>query len=411
MIDVLKFLKKNLPSSNPFQKKITLSDNKKMTDSEYELVSRFCDIFKAIEDSVEKNQSRAPSGGIFWSSYNRVSGPFELHLRKDRSEIDHSFLFNTRFRDFPTIAYDSDLHTPTPDFWVRRYHRLMKAVPENWRVQIPAQFGEIGWECDGYPVNRLTSINQERVNVMHVAGITHYLEKQTTPRIMEIGAGGGEMGYVFCKALPNATWYDCDLLGSLVYSAIHLAVLLPFKKHYIYVGDLKLSEHIDESLIIRCPKKASQLQNAVVNIPHFLLDDFKGFLELDFTYNTYSFGEMPPNIVEKYSLLLSDFLKNKGVLLEQNGALFEAGGSTPEKILSAQFSQHPWPSLYDGRSILSGPIRIWTNNDVGRVLKENESNLDILELVKGFDDQGDAPDIEYSLDAWGKLGYLFPNGA
>jgi hypothetical protein len=391
-------------------KKIKLADNKPLTDSEYARVEKLCDIFTAISNTAEKVMS-PPEGGIFWSLAKKGNGPFDLHLRKDRNEIDHSFLFNTRFRDFPGIAYELDQYTPKPDFWVRRYIRLRNAVPKKWQVKVPARFGEIGWDVEGYPVNRLTSINQERINAMLISGVGRYLEQQTAPKIMEIGAGSGEMGYTLCKALPNATWYDCDLLGSLVYSTIHLAILLPEKNHYIYVGDLDLPPELDESFIIRSAAAASILKNAVVNIPNFLIQDFVGHLQLHMACNTYSFAEMPQSAVEEYTAALSNMLKDHGVLFEQNGYLFEKDKKSVEDVLLQKFEYQNWSWSFDYGPIKlsSGPMRTWTNNEKTKALYSKISNYNVYKIINSLDDNQDVVDIDYPPIIWDAVSERFPN--
>lgn len=410
--DKLKFRIKtmlDLDDKNPRLTKIRLSDNVSLTDAEFAYVSKFCDIFAAIGE-VAADKVTPPDGGVFWSMAKKGTGPFDLHLRKDRNEIDHSFLLNTRFRDFPAIAYDMDEHTPNPDFWVRRYIRLARAVPKKWHVKIPARFGEIGWNVCGSPVNRLTSINQERINSLHLMGITQYLEAQTAPKIMEIGAGSGEMGYTLCNALPACTWFDCDLLGSLVYSAIHLAVLLPKKRHYIYVGNLDLPAGLDESLILRSAEQAAEMKNAVISIPNFLINDFAGHLNLHFAYNTYSFGEMPQSAAEHYIELLGGFLKERGILFEQNGYFPDKGGDNVIDILAKTFKQQMWLTLFEEDPILNGASRSWFNNAIGadifQLTPDRRKNAVILSL----DDKGDRVDIEYSTEAWSRIRDLFPHG-
>jgi hypothetical protein len=396
--------------NNPNLKKIKLADNTPLSDKEFTLVSRFCDIFTAIGNAAEQ-EAAPPQSGVFWSNAKKGNGPFDLHLRKDRNEINHSFLFNTRFRDFPGMAYEMDEYTPTPDFWVRRYVRLANAMPAKWRVKIPARFGEIGWNVKGFPVNRLTAINQERITAMHLSGITRYLEKQASPRIMEIGAGSGEMGYALCKALPDATWYDCDLLGSLVYSTLHLAILLPEKKHYVYVGNLDLPAGLDESLIIRSAAEASRLENAIVNIPNFLLGDFVGHLQLHFACNTYSFAEMPQSAVTDYADTLARLLHEHGVLFEQNGYFPEKNQRSVVEILGDHFKQQVWhwDNDFGPHTILSGAIRSWSNNAVTDQLYLGIGDYTLYKLIDSLNDRNDRDDIQFPIVVWNKVAELFPN--
>lgn len=392
-----------LPSS-----KIKLADNKRLTDSEFDRINKICDIFTAISDTAGHEIIAPPAGGVFWEKAHHGMGPFNLYLRKNRNEIEHLFLLFNAFRDFCALAYEYEEYTPAPDFWIRRYMRLAQAMPYHWRVHMPARFGELGWNIEGFPVNRWTSINQERINVIALAGITKYLEMQRSPRILEIGAGAGEMGYALCTALPNCTWFDCDLLGCLIYSAIYLTTTLPHKKHYIYVGNQKLPTSLDETLIIRDAETAAKCKNAVIYIPHFLLNDFVGHLHLHFAYNTYSFGEMPKQAVTHYAHLLSHFLKKHGALYEQNGYFPERGGDDPESILATLFNQHYLPPPFDGKMLPNGPVRFWYNNAMGKTIQNYITKNKFAKIIESFNDDKDMVDIEYpNKILWPKVYELF----
>jgi hypothetical protein len=400
------------PESRPSSLKIKLANNKPLTDLEFSRVEKICDIYAAISEAAGE-QGSPPEGGEFWSHAKKGNGPFDLHLRKNRNEIDHSFLFNTRFRDFPAMVYEFDEYSPTPDFWVTRYKQLIKAVSKKWRVKVPARFGEIGWNVGGFPVNRLTSINQERIHALHLNGIISYLEKQAAPKIMEIGAGAGELGYVLCDALPNCSWFDCDLIGSLVYSSIHLAVMLPKKAHYIYVGNLELPAGLDESLIIRSAEKAAKLENAVVNIPYFLMKDFVGHLQLHLAYNTYSFAEMPPAAVVEYADILANLLKDHGILFEQNGNLAKNKEDSVDSVLSQKFKKQllKWNFDHSAVTVLGGANNAWSNNLVTKDLYTNLSPYQVYKITHSMNNNMAIPDIEHANLMWEKVAELFPDCA
>lgn len=388
--------------------KLKLKDNLPLNDQEFNLVCKICDIFASIAREAGNEVISPPLGGVFWQNAKPGMGPFELYARKNRQEINHLFLLYNAFRDFCALAYEFDKYTPKPDFWVRRYIRLTQALPSKWHAYLPARFGELGWNVAGHQINRWTSVNQERISAMSIAGITHYLEQQDRARILEIGGGAGEMGYTLSKALPHSTWYDCDLLGCLIYSAIQLAINLPDKRHYIYVGNLKLSGQIDESLIIRSAEKASQCENAIVYIPHFLIDDFKGCLKLHFAYNTYSFGEMPKAAVTHYTQLLAGFLKDDGILFDQNGYFPERGGDKAEDIIAAQFKLLAWPRQFNGKWLPNGPTRIWCNNQIGSEIQALVTRGQINKVIKSLQDQHDVVDIQYPNELlWPKVYELF----
>lgn len=391
--------------------KIRLADNKRLTDAEYDKVCRLCDIFAAVADAAGQEAIAPPAGGVFWNKARSGMGPFELYLRKDRKEIDHLFLLFNAFRDFCALAYEYDHYTPSPDYWVRRYQRLSRAMPKRWRVRLPARFGEIGWRVNGYPVNRWTSVNQERLTAITLAGVTKYLENQDTPRILELGGGAGEMGYVFSKALPGCTWYDVDLLGCLIYSTIQLAINLPQKQHYIYVGNLSLKGSLDEQFILRSPKEAVECSNAIVNIPHFLLDDFRNQLNLHFAYNTYSMGEMPSTAVKHYTLLLANFLRKQGIFFEQNGYFPERGGDNAESIIATQFKAIRWDKDLDGRWFPNGPIHFWCNNLLDEEIAALISPRQRQHLITSLQDGEDKLDIQFPNERmWEQVYELFtPN--
>lgn len=391
--------------------KIKISDNVPMNDDEFDLVCRICDVLSSIEQAVGVDLAAPPSGGQFWHEAREGRGPYGLHIRKDRNEIDHSFLLNTRFRDFPSVAYDSDDFTPTPDYSIKLYLRLKQAIPKKWHVKIPARFGEIGWNIDGYPVNRLTGFNQERISVMYLSGLINYLEKQRCARILEIGGGAGEMAYVFGNALPNCTWYDADLVGSLAYNAIHMAVMLPRKNHYIYVGDIKLPSWIDESLIMRSPKAASDCQNAVINIPHFLLPDFADHLNLHMAYNAYSFGEMPSKMVDDYAALLAKFLDKQGGLIEQNVWLNKSEVANTRESLSKHLHEWSWTKGINGNlKIHGGETRTWSRSKAIADEIKQQTNLKIVKNISAAltSNSGEHDDTQFEPDMWEWVNQSFP---
>jgi hypothetical protein len=370
--------------------KVRLSKNERLKAGEFAVACALCDIAAEV---LRVGQARAP-GGIFWGEVDK-SGPHSLHLRKSREEIDVSILLRNCFRDFPTIIYEFDDITPVPDFWVRRYIRLCEGVPRQWHVQIPARFGEIGWNVGGFPVNRHTAFLQERVNVQLHLGMEHALAAQHCARVLEIGGGSGEMGYVICRNRSNATWYDCDLMQSLIYNAIHMAVWFPRKRHYIYIGNLPITV-LDERLVLRSAAEAAQVENAVVNIPHFLLKDFTGKLSLNLALNAWSFSEMPAAEVERYGRFIHDHLAPGGLLIEQNGLQAEHGGCNAKETLERIFPErHSFevPLLPRG-GIAGGPIDAWA--------LAPPAVADSVSL-KCFDDKGDNDDLRYSPDDFGLL--------
>ena len=272
-------------------------------------------------------------------------------------------ILNNRFRDYPCIVYEYPELTPEPDYWVKRYMKLTRSMPKQWHVQLPARLGEIGFDVNGYPVNRGISMMQERIADMLMLSTTDPVIESTDPRALEIGGGAGKLARTFCQAVPNLTWYNCDLLGSMAFNIMRMAILLPEKRHVIYVGDAELNG-VDESLIIRCPKEASTLTKAMVQIPHHLLGDFHENLEIDMACNAWSFAEMPSSAVKRYGRSIASFLRPDAALYEQNEQGIEArGGSSTETIFNESFSHYrkSHHRLWDVLTIrmMSGSTRAW----------------------------------------------------
>lgn len=357
--------------------KFRIADNQCLNDEEYQLACVFCHV---VGEVLRVGETELP-GGIFWGEVGTTAA-HSIYQRKNRQEIDCSMLLNNRFRDFPTIIYEFDKLTPKPDFWVYRYKQLCKAVPERWHVRIPSRFGEIGWNVAGVPVNRHTAVLQERINAQLYLGMEDVLN-HPTPRVLEIGGGSGEMAHTVCRAVPSVTWYDCDLAHSLIYNAIHMAIWFPEKKHYIYVGDLQVSG-VDERYVLRSATEAASIQNAVVNIPHFLLRDFEGILEVNLALNAWSFSEMPTSEVERYADFIQRHLAKGGSLMEQNGIYAGRGGSNAKEVFERVF---PVRQSGEAMQLMGGPMDAWAAGSV-----------EIKEIVDvhSFENHLGEPDLEYT---------------
>ncbi len=364
--------------------KFRLADNQPLNDEEYRVACALCDV---VSEVLRVGRMELP-GGIFWGEVE-TTVEHSLHRRKNRQEIDFSMLLMNRFRDFPTIIYEFDKLTPKPDFWVYRYMQLCKAVPERWHVRVPLRFGEIGWNVAGVPVNRHTAFLQERINAQLHFGMEEVL-RQPSSRVLEIGGGSGEMAQAICRAVPSVTWYDCDLAQSLIYNAIHMATWFPQKKHYIYVGDLPVSG-VDERYLLRSATEAASIQNAVVNIPHFLLNDFEGRLEVNLALNAWSFSEMPVSEVERYADFIQRHLVKGGLLMEQKGIHAERGGCNSKEVFQRIFPvRHSGELLY----LMGGPMDAWTVSATGA-----KGTVDL----HCFENHLGEPDLEYSAHDYGLL--------
>lgn len=344
---------------------------------------------------VRSRKTRATS----WTSY-------QLETTR-RDDLELSFLLRTWFRDFPTICYEEDHFTPQPDYSVRRYLRLRAGIAERWHFRLPARFGEIGWDVDGFPVNRHTCLIQERINALHLAGALRRLEASPQRRVLEVGGGAGELAYGLCQAMPGLTWYDCDLLPSLAFNAAHLAVLLPEKRHVVYVGDIPLSAEIDPALVIRSPAEAAAIEDAVVNVPHFLLGELAPHLHLSLALNFWSFAEMPATAVAAYARLIAGCLTEDGLLVEQNGNFAHRGGADVRSILPDHFPHHLEVEglfrMSRGAPALANPVHVWSPHAPIEAGLSRFDHAELRRLIASFDDRGDDPDLQFSPAAWDTL--------
>lgn len=380
-------------------KKIRLSNNRQMTNAEYDKACRICDIIGAIISSGGTQADNAAPAGLFWGSAP-TDRPLAIWKRKSRREIDHLSLLNTRFRDFPTIAYAQDDVTPAPDYSVRRYCRLISGVPNRWRLRLPCRFGEIGWNIDGHPVSRATAVFQERINLLYGLGILDAFTQSQHRRYLEVGGGAGELAFAIARAVPGSTLYDCDLPESLCFNAITSAIRLPLKKHLIYVGSLPMPSSIDDGLIVRSPQKAATLPDAIISIPHFLLDDFLPHLRVDLAFNAWSFAEMSPHHVRRYAVLLKTLLGDCGVMADYNGNLSERGGSDAKAILANVF---PHRKRTIRRGHFGHPLTLWGSRaGILNALKYSRTSKRSA-IRKSLNDFGDKPDIEFRLEHWDML--------
>jgi hypothetical protein len=380
--------------------KIRIADNKPLSDAEYDRCCRICDVISALENQMPPTS--APRG----AAWGELESFPTIHRSKRRRDFEIALLFPNAFRDYPSIAYEDDHWTPKPDYWVRRYLRLIAVMPEKWRLCIPARFGEIGWNYNGFPINRHIGVNQERIVAMYLLGVLRHLDGKPTPKIAEIGGGAGEMGIAFARGLPaTLTWLNCDLPRSLAFAATRLAVLLPERNHVIYAGDLKLPAGIiDERMIIRSPREVAELTGAIVSVPHFLLGELTSYFRPDLVFNAWSLGEMAPDIARHYISWIELALAEGGVLVEQNGDLSAVGGSAVKSILPKVF-----PFRRDANEVLpawsalrGGRLELWASGPP-------PAGLDWIDLperqavIHALDDGADAEVIEFPLECWRDL--------
>ena len=115
--------------------------------------------------------------------------------------------------------------------------------------------GEIGWDVDGYVVNRDLTAYQDIIAILYQAGVLPWLENRATSgkpvTVLEIGSGYGGFTYFFSEILPTASYWACDLPESLIVAAMYFSVTRPepwrgitrnvpvlFRRGYLWAAEL-----------------------------------------------------------------------------------------------------------------------------------------------------------------------------
>jgi hypothetical protein len=374
-------------------RKFVVENNVPLTDAEYARASGLCDAIGAL-------CVREASTGALWWDQAKNEEAFHRVLCKDRHAIDHSILLRSRFRDFPTIALDFD-RGPIPDYYARRYRRIAETLPKRWCVRIPNRFGEIGWNIDGYPVNRHTMILQERIASLGVFGELSRLRWAPSPVLAEIGPGNGEFGHVLCTALPSCTLINCDLPECLPFSAIHMAIWHPDRQHFVYAGNSDIPNTVDPTLILRTPADVARIRRGVVSVPAHLFGQLRGSLKLAAAFNFWSFGEMSASTVVAYVKILSSMLGDDGVLIEQNARQALGADCDPEAIARDAFAVHR--STGDRLQHLpsAGGIDLWSQNEPKLLARLSARRAD--RIVRSFEDGEDRPHMTFTTADWDRL--------
>lgn len=241
---------------------------------------------------------------------------------------------------------------PEPDSWVHRYLGLAKMIPIERLARAPWKLGEIGWNVDGHPVNHDVCVYQERLNLLHDAGILDTLIQRSergVVRIVEIGGGYGGLGYFLTRIIPNSVYVIVDIAESLLVSSLYLALTTSGVRHHIHE---------------QSPLDPAALDTpGFLFIPNHLMDDLAvaapgGF---DLAINTLSFSEMTVPQVRWYGERLAHLLGTRGVLFEQNQDNRHCGMIYAKDYLGESFRDRHTITLRTIRTLSEGVADIWSN--------------------------------------------------
>jgi hypothetical protein len=239
-----------------------------------------------------------------------------------------------------------------PDRWVGRYLRITDKLPPEYRLAVPRQLGEIGWNVDGRTVSFDTYAYLERLAVLHDCGLIDRLKRIAaaghTPYVIEIGGGFGGLAYHLSKLIPQARIVIVDLPESLLFSSLYLSLLLPQRAH-LYAN----TENADELLAPATP--------GCTFVPNYLFDRlFETEPVFDLAINTLSMSEMDEAQVNYYCWGINQLLSDQGVFFEQNHNNAHVGWLDAKSVIARHFGRRQELYSRAARSLTQGRTHLWS---------------------------------------------------
>ena len=206
--------------------------------------------------------------------------------------------------------------------WPRKWRSLVTNLPEKLIYKAPNKLGEVGLEVDGVLVNNDVIVYQERINLLHEAGLIEWLEnrikKNGEVRILEIGGGYGALASWFKNIFPESSYVLLDLPECLIFSGLYLSLIKP---------DISRGFGISEEFA------------GWKFIPNYMAEKLEDTFDL--VVNTLSMSEMSQLQVETYVGLMKRFwLKDGGLFFEQNQDNRNQGLICAEEIIKNNFPHH-----------------------------------------------------------------------
>lgn len=227
--------------------------------------------------------------------------------------------------------------------------RCTQGLPPSRLVQTPRLFGESGWDVGGTVVNFDTWSTQQRLNGLHWAGVLDLLQQRAAARgfarVVEIGAGYGNLGYALRCAVGPLDYTIVDLPESLLFSAIWLPTVLGGER----------------CTIARPGAPLAGPRTGVTFVANHTIGEFLPQLgEVDLVLNTMSLSEMSAAQIDHYGRCARTLLGARGVFYEQN--YVEPGVQTDLVPILAELFAYgallgETPNPHRGR----GNARMWAN--------------------------------------------------
>jgi putative sugar O-methyltransferase len=305
---------------------------------------------------------------------------FSTILRKDYRVLNNLRFFTYNFtgfrllegmpalEEFPPLTelpedYDQIVrkHAHKTQNLIEGHIRNAQLLPRECVVMAPRIFGECGWDVAGALVNKDIWATQCRINALYCSGIIDYLKRIVRERgyckIMEIGAGYGNLVPALWRATGAVEYTIVDLPESIIYSSLYVSTVLAAINHMIAEPGTTLPDP----------------GPGVRYLCNHMFEEFAPQLgQVDLVINALSFSEMSPPQVDFYARHISRMIGRHGLFFEQNY-------HTPIHIdIASILSQHLGYNRILKETTLPhtgrGLARIWTNGYVCEV-------FDVLDTV------------------------------
>ncbi len=241
-----------------------------------------------------------------------------------------------------------------PDAAVERLAAIQEQLPPEAVITYPRMLGEIGWELDGRPANHDVFVYQERVALLHEAGVLDWLrERARRPQgvtLIEVGGGYGGLAYGLMSLIPGTVRYViCDLPESLLFAHLYLALTRPGESHRLHEAGT--------------PSFSTTRPRGFTYVPNYLLDDLSlGDGSVDLAINTLSLAEMSAAQVRYYAERISRLIGENGLFFEQNHPVDFA---RVKDVLPAFFRHRTRASSRLIPAITVGEADFWSNRELG----------------------------------------------
>ncbi|MEK7684168.1 MAG: putative sugar O-methyltransferase [Verrucomicrobiota bacterium] len=367
--------------------RVRLRDLRSISPEELERARRICETIERIvgsrADFIARNQLD-PSISLPASNWSpEADQPFLLryqHIVKGDHDVINKLRLYAQFSSYDLATQSVVTHgrlvpavedgfdekmaqlVPEPDPWVRRYVLITRHVPPDIVPRYPKVLGEIGWDIEGKPVNHDVYAYQERINLMHEAGLIDWLRRRSQEsgpaNILEIGGGYGGLAYALTDIIPGQiNYFICDLPESLLSSSIYLGITRPEYRHLIYDGtDRPVLQNVNAG-------------RAFAYLPNYMFDHFLAAgIKVDMAINTLSFPEMAESQVRYYANGLKKAISSTGVLFEQNEDGRWVGMLDCKPVLAEYF---PYRKTIRSKSIpllSKGQADVWSNRKLDDIL-------------------------------------------